>query len=252
MVIVAFAVQPGGAQGQTQPTDPTLSPEDTTTPTVAATPTAAQPTQTAAPTQTVAASVTASASGTAESDVAGARSTPSPTATEGVDLSHQQTQCGSLQESSVALSVEQAINGVSVRAQRAAVYPIEYFRCILMATGTTESFSLASAVSKAQTSDMTNIALIDLWVTNTGRDYGQLSMQNASLAAAGQTFTPLATLGGRGDIVVASGTGRSVSLVVAIKNTVGATTGPMTLTLPAPMFGGTQMAGKYQLFLPTP
>jgi hypothetical protein len=40
--------------------------------------------------------------------------------------------------------------------------------------------------------------------------------------------------------------------VTAIKNLVGATTGPMTLVVDGPLIGGNQVAGKYQLFLPTP
>ena len=57
---------------------------------------------------------------------------------------------------------------------------------------------------------------------------------------------------GRGEVVVSSGEGRSVTLVVTLANAVGGTTGPMTLTVDAPLSGGQQTAGKYQLFLPTP
>jgi hypothetical protein len=72
------------------------------------------------------------------------------------------------------------------------------------------------------------------------------------VAAAGQSFSPIATLGGRSEVVVSSGQGRNVTLVVAIRNTVGATAGPVTLVIEAPLSGGTPVAGKYQLFLPTP
>jgi len=74
----------------------------------------------------------------------------------------------------------------------------------------------------------------------------------ASLAAAGASSGPLANLGGRSEVVVSSGQGRAVTLVITVKNTVGANTGPMTLTLDGPMASGKQVAGKYQLFLPTP
>lgn len=259
MLIVAFAVQPGGsAEGQTATATGVsiqASATATTTPSATASPPA---TPTAAASKTASASPTAistapggaaTASTTSTSDVAAARATPSPT--PGPDLSRQVNQCGTVDETSMGLSVEQSINGVSVKATRAASYPIEYFRCIMMATGTQESFSLANAVAKAQDGGSTYAVLIDLWVTNAGRDFGQLSMKDATLAAAGQTFAPLATLGGRADVVIASGQGRTVTLVVAVKNTVGATTGPMTLTLPAPLSGGQPTAGKYSLFLPT-
>jgi hypothetical protein len=272
MIIIAFVIQPSGAEGQTpvkavQTATAAVSdtPTSTATPSATATKPAATISATAsASNATPGAKTTASAGASSTvnpntiadpnltSTVAGVQGSPTATPTAQVDLSHQSNECGSLQESSTALSVEQAINGVSVKATRAATYPIEYFRCILMATGTQESVSLASAVSKAQTAGSTEAVLIDLWVTNAGRDYGQVSMKDAVLAGAGQTFQPLATLGGRADVVIASGQGRTVTLVVAIKNTVGGSTGPLTLTIPAPLFGGTPTAGKYSLFLPTP
>lgn len=272
MIVIAFVVQPSGAQGQTPASvlqtatpsatgaasaTPSATPSKTTSPTAAPNATKTTISNSTATTSTTAASGTATTNANTianpdlTSTVAGVRSSPTATPTE-VDLSHQTNECGSLQESSTALSVEQAINGVSVKATRAATYPIEYFRCILMATGTQESFSLASAVSKAQAAGNTQTVLIDLWVTNAGHDYGQVSMKDAALAGAGQTFAPLATLGGRADIVIATGQGRTVTLVVAIKNAVAGSTGPLTLTLPAPLFGGTPTAGKYSLFLPTP
>lgn len=263
MIAIAFGVQPGGAQGQTQAQAFSLTPEaaqPTAQPTVAKTP-AASPTQPAAaasaaqgtglPANAANTGINPAAIG-GSSDVAGARSTPTAIAADQVDLSHQSNACGAIQESATALSVEQSINGVSAKAQRVATYPIEYFRCILMATGTQESFSLASAVAKAQSAGMTHAVLVDLWITNGGRDFGQMSLKESVLALAGQTFVPLATLGGRADVVIASGQGRNVTVVVAVKNSVGTTTGPMTLTIPAPMTGGKVTAGKYQLFLPTP
>ena len=261
MTIIAFGVQPSGAQGETPSkarTTPTaLVAQPSTTP--VATPTS-QPQQTA--TQQAQGSATGTAvvannlpgQQTATSDVAGVRGTPAATATTTAeaDLSRQSTQCGAIQETAVPLAVEQSINGVSVKATRASTYPIEYFRCILMATGGQEATSLSSAVSKAQSSGMTHAVLVDLWITNAGRDFGQVNLKEAQLAAAGQVFSPLATLGGRAEVVVASGQGRNVTLVVAIKNTVGATTGPVTLTINAPLFGGQPTQGKYSLFLPTP
>lgn len=260
MTVIAFGVQPSGAQGETPSkarTTPTaLVAQPSTTP--IATPTS-RPQQTATQqAQANATSTMAVTNGqgqqTATSDVAGVRGTPAATATATAeaDLSRQSTQCGAIQETAVPLAVEQSINGVSVKATKASTYPIEYFRCILMATGGQEATSLSSAVSKAQSSGMTHAVLVDLWITNAGRDFGQVNLKEAQLAAAGQVFSPLATLGGRAEVVVSSGQGRNVTLVVAIKNTVGATTGPVTLTINAPLFGGQPTQGKYSLFLPTP
>jgi hypothetical protein len=260
MVIVAFAVQPGGsAEGQTTDgTDVNILADGTPTASATATQSAAatpSPTASPAASKTAIASpsagttVAANGSPTVTSDIAAARATPSPT--PGPDLSRQVNECGTVDESAMNLSVEQSINSISVKATRAATYPIEYFRCIMMATGTQESFSLANAISKAQDGGSTHAVLIDLWVTNAGRDFGQLSMKDATVAAAGQTFAPIATLGGRADVVIASGQGRTVTLVIAVKNTVGDGVGPMTLTLPAPLAGGQPTAGKYSLFLPT-
>ncbi|MBI2766837.1 MAG: hypothetical protein HYX53_13130 [Chloroflexi bacterium] len=248
VLALAFGVQPGGdgnaAAKQDAPatvaiTTPAASPSATTAPTKA-------------PAQLAAASATAAEPGST-AEVAGARATPAGASpTPQVDFSRETTQCGSLQETATAVTVEQAISGVSIRANRVATYPIEYFRCILMATGGQESIALASSVSKAQKDGATHAVLIDLWLTNAAKDFGQVSLRSATLAAAGSSFSPLATLGGRSDVVVSSGQGRSVTLVMTIKNTVGTNTGPMTLAIDAPMANGRQLAGKYQLFLPTP
>jgi hypothetical protein len=186
--------------------------------------------------------------------VAGVRSTPefTPTATVDPELQRQPTQCGELKEQTTVLAVEQSISGVSIKATRAAVYPIEYFRCILMATGGQEAYGLAASILKAEQQGQTHVALIDLWIANASKQFGQVNVRGATLSAAGQTFSPTATLGGRSEVVVSSGQGRNLSLVVAIKNTVGATTGPMTLVVEAPLIGGNPVAGKYNLFLPTP
>ena len=275
IILLAFVVQPGGAQGQTQtlarPATPTVAaPSPSTTPVVVPTvatraTSAAQSRATSATVPAFAASSTPGQTNTAGApsalapatdQVAGVRATPdaaaSAAASPSPDLVQQSAQCGTIQEVSTPVSIQQVINGVSVQAQRVATYPVEYFRCILMATGGQEADALAQAVGKAQTAGKTTIVLIDLWITDAGQDFGQVGLKSASLAAAGQSFNPIATLGGRADVVVSSGQGRNVTLVVAIRNTVGATTGPMTLTINAPIFGGTQVAGKYQLFLPTP
>jgi hypothetical protein len=89
-------------------------------------------------------------------------------------------------------------------------------------------------------------------MANASKQFGQVNVRNATLALAGQSFTPLATLGGRSEVVISSGQGRNMSLVVAVKNNVGETTGPMTLIVEGPLMGGAQLPGKYQLFLPTP
>ncbi|MGH2632493.1 MAG: hypothetical protein ACRDG3_03700, partial [Tepidiformaceae bacterium] len=291
IMVLAFTVQPGGAAGKTSPSSDTPSvalgaatttaitaPQPTSTPqalpTVATrgpngaplSPTAPPSNQStvtpnATPGTGNGASGTPPAQSTATDQVEGIQGTPGATAqptdpgatpTAEPDFSHQSTECGSLQEISTPVSIQQAINGVAVQAQSVATYPADYFSCILMATGGTEAISLSQAVLKAKSSGMTDIVLIDLWITDAGTDFGQISLKDSVVAAAGQTFAPIATLGGRADVVVSSGQGRNVTLVVAVKNSLGGSLGPMTLTVNGPMVGGTQVAGKYQLFLPTP
>jgi len=257
MLAIAFGVQPKGASGTASdfaatpierastvpPGAPTASP--------AARPTLAAHTQ-AAQAQPSTTGTTAAASSTAASDVAGARATPSATSTVDPALQRQPTQCGEIKESTTVTAVEQSISGVSVKATKVAAYPIDYFRCILMATGGQEAYGLAGSVMKAEEQGNTHIVLIDLWMANGSKQFGQLNVRTASVAVAGQAFAPTATLGGRSEVVVSSGQGRNLTLVVAIKNTVGATTGPMTLVVEGPLLGGNQVPGKYQLFLPTP
>jgi hypothetical protein len=256
MLAIAFGVQPGGPHATAESVLPTRSSQaaPASSPTVAPSATAKPAATTAPATQAQAANGSGAPGGapTTTADVAGARATPAASATAQADLSHQVTQCGSIKEVSTALSVEQTISGVAVRATRAATYPIEYFGCILMATGGNEAVSLSNAVAKAQSQGMTGVVLIDLWITNAAKDFGQVNLRTAALSAAGQTFAPLATLSGRSEVVVSSGQGRNVTLVVPFKNSVTATTGPMTLTIEGPLAGGKQIAGKYQLFLPTP
>jgi hypothetical protein len=261
MLAIAFGLQPGGGEPPQEAGAPLLVAAASSP---AATAPAATPTSPARPSSTPTATGVASpstggdqslaaASGESASapldEVAGARATPGTTPEP--DLSRQSTQCGSIQESSLPLSVEQGMSGVSLQATRAAVYPIEYLRCILMATGGREAFSLAGSVAAAARAGATHAVLIDLWITNAGREFGQVNLKTAALAGAGQTFAPLATLGGRSEVVVSSGQGRTVSLVVAVESAFEKT-GPMTLTVEAPLIGGKQTAGKYQLFLPTP
>lgn len=259
MLAIAFGVQPSGkTSAKDISTAPIVRSEPTATPSATATIAASQ-TVKANPSPTVASAAQANQPGalgnanTATSDVAGARSTPdaaSPTVDPA--LQRQPTQCGAIKETTMALAVEQSISGVSIKATRAAVYPIEYFRCILMATGGQEAYSLASSVNKAEEQGMTHVVLVDVWVANASKQFGQVNLRTAALSLAGQTFPPLATLGGRSEVVISSGQGRTLSLVVAVKNTVGETTGPMTLVVEGPLTGGSPIAGKYQLFLPTP
>lgn len=150
------------------------------------------------------------------------------------------------------LSVEQTLYGVSLRATKASVFPIEYFRCILRATGGNDAHALASSIDKAFKDGSTHAVLIDVWVANSNRDFGQLNLKSATLAAAGQMFAPLATLGGRAEVVVSGGQGRAVTIVIPVKESVGPTIGPVTLVAEAPLVGGKKTAGKYQLFLPLP
>lgn len=256
MLAIAFGVQPQGASGG-QADDFAAAPIErvsTEIPTLPATsPTAAATKQAAQSTATAGARGQQTAStNTATSDVAGARSTPSATVTVDPALQRQPTQCGEIRESTTTVAVEQAISGVSIKATKVTVYPIDYFKCILMATGGQEAYGLATSIQKAEEQGHTHIALIDLWMANASKQFGQLNVRNATVSVAGQTFTPTATLGGRSEVVVSSGQGRNLSLVVAVTNTIGATTGPMTLVVEGPLLGGNQVAGKYHLFLPTP
>lgn len=257
MLGIAFGVQPQGANGSAG--DFAATPIERASTPPAITP-AASPTAVATKPGTTQANPTTQGTqpgatgtpGTATSDVAGARSTPTLTPTIDSALQRQPTQCGEIQESTTAVAVEQAISGVSIKATKVAVYPIEYFRCILMATGGQEAYGLASSILKAEEQGQTHIVLIDLWMANASKLFGQVNVRNATVSVAGQSFTPTATLGGRSEVVVSSGQGRNLSLVVAMKNNVGETTGPMTLVVEGPMLGGNQVAGKYHLFLPTP
>jgi hypothetical protein len=268
MVAVAFGVQPkshGAASspdaaslsisvaGSPTPDPGSATPQPTATPTSPATPT---------PSATPAASVTAAAASptaapspagnapaSPTSQVAGVQATPTP---DDSALAFQTTQCGPIKETSVPLAVEQNLSGISVRATNAALYPIDYFSCILMATGGPDATNLAVSLQRSQKAGSTHAVLIDLWIANTSKDFGQVNLRTASLAAAGQVFTPTATLGGRSEVVISSGQARSVTLVVAITNTISEAVGPVTLSIDPPLWGGKPTPGKYQLFLPTP
>ncbi|MFN0145131.1 MAG: hypothetical protein ACKVT1_01360 [Dehalococcoidia bacterium] len=251
MLAVAFGLQPGSAA---PPASKAAAPSIATAQAATQTPVPSpSPSATAAGKTVQSGDNRQADTGTVTAEVAGARSTPADAETDAIDLSRETTQCGSIQEQSVAISVEQTISGVGVRATRAAVYPIAYLRCMFMASGSRDAVSLAASLGRAERDgEATHAAVLDLWIANSGRDFGQVNLKTASIAAAGQAFPPLATLGGRGEVVVSSGEGRTVSLIVALKNALGPNTGPMTLTIEPPLVGGKQMAGKYQLFLPTP
>lgn len=248
MLLIGVVIQPGGASQPAQPASALSIARSTVTATPSTAPTG---TPTAAA-KTPAATAQGQPPASATSDVAGVRATATTDAASEPDLTRQATQCGSIQEVTTPVSIEQALLGVSVRVTRATVYPIAYFRCILMATGGRESIALASSLGKLETSGQTHAVVIDLWVANGGKEFGQVNLKTASIAAAGASFSPLATLGGRGEVVVSTGEGRAVALVVALKNTVGTNTGPMTLSIDAPLICGKQQPGKFQLFLPTP
>lgn len=236
-LFLAFVIQPGGTPSRAGQEVRTTAIPSQPSPT----PTPLQPTPTQTPAQPT--PVTA---------IAGARATPESSPTVDPALLEQPTQCGTLREATTALAVEQTISGISVKTTRAAVYPIDYFACILMATGGTEAVSLAAAVRKQELAGMTHLVLIDLWVANSSRQFGQVNLRTASLAVAGQVFPAIATLGGRSEAVISSGQGRHLTLAVAVRNTVGETIGPMTLVIEPPLSAGTPVAGRYQLFLPTP
>jgi hypothetical protein len=244
-LLLALAVQPSPRHSTADGTPRVAS--------VPSSPTVAVPSPTASPSPVPRSpSPAPSPPAAPEEAVAGARSTPSATPTVDPALLEQPTRCGTLRETAVALSVEQAISGISVRATRAAVYPIEYVSCILVAAGGSESLQLASAIRKQETAGMTHVVLVDLWVANGSKLFGQLNFRTATIAAAGQTFGAIATLGSRSELVIASGQGRNVTLVAAVRNTVGESVGPITLVIDAPLAAGTPVAGRYQLFLPTP
>lgn len=253
MLGLAIGIQPGqkasGAQDFALDTDDALFDP---------TPTAETPTQeptfaaTVAPTQPASAATNPAGSTTPQSEVAGVQSTPTTAPTVDPALYSESTQCGSLQETAIALGVEQVMAGISVQATGASVYPIEYFRCILMATGGGEAYALATSIAGAEQDGSTHIVLVDLWIANSSKQFAQVNLKTATLAAVGQSFEPLATLGGRSEVVVATGQGRAVTVVVAISNTVTATTGPMTIVVDGPLSNGEQVPGKFQLFLPTP
>lgn len=241
-LLLAVVVQPGPHQ--------TSAGSDVRVEAVRPSPTPPPATPPPSPTPEPSAAATPEAS--PETAVAGARSTPASSPTVDPALLDQPTQCGTLRETAVALSVEQAISGISVRATRAAVYPIDYFTCILVAAGGSESLQLATALRKQETAGMTHVVLIDLWVANGSKLFGQLNLRTAVIAAAGQSYPAVATLGARSELVLGSGQGRNVTLVGAARNTLTENLGPVTLVIDAPLAGGTPVAGKYQLFLPIP
>ncbi len=266
MLLVAVGLQP-----RAQPSEPERSPriapaavaESSPTPQPSPTAVPRTPSATASASRSPAATPTADpanaglpgdaiAPASAADEVAGARATASAAAGDAVDLSNQSTQCGAIQETTIAVSVEQALAGVSLKAIRAAVYPVEYFRCILVATGGKDAIALATSIYKAERDGITHAVLVDFWIANGGREFGQVNLKTATIAAAGRTFPVLAALGGRGEVVISSGEGRAVTIVALLTNTVGATTGPITVSIDAPMVGGKPTPGKYQVFLPTP
>lgn len=259
IIVAAVTIQPSGppaSAGQLEGMAPATS-------TVAPSPTSAVPTP--EPTLPLASATTSSSRTPGPSvnetspgeAVAGAIQTPSATVTTVAptpDLSGgmEQAQCGLIQEASVPLAVEQNLAGVAIRATNAAVYPIEYLRCILLATGGSDAVTLANAIAEAGRAGSTHAALVDLWASNGNRDFAQLNLRDAEVISAGGTTGALGVLNGRGDIVIASGQARTVTLVATMTVTYGATPGPITLSIEAPLIGGTATKGKYQLFLPTP
>ncbi len=270
MLLVAVGLQPRGpsptpesgaridpaavaAASPTPPPSPAPSPSPTTAPRTASATASRSPgaTATADPAH-AGLPGDAIAPASAADEVAGARSTATATAGADIDLSAQSTQCGAIQETTIAVSVVQSLGGISVKATRAAVYPVEYFRCILVATGGKDAIALATSIYKAEREGVTHAVLVDFWIANGGREFGQVNLTTATIAAAGRTFPLLAALGGRGEVVVSSGEGRAVTIVALLTSTVGATTGPITVSIEAPMVGGKPTPGKYQIFLPTP
>lgn len=244
VLMLAVFIQPSATSTPADASTPGTSGLTTATATEALT-----PTETAVPTATA----TTAATSAATNEVAGARSTPEiePTATEPVVVVTT-AQCGALQEGTYGVGVMQTLSGVSVEATQVSVYPISYLHCLLLATGGRDAVTLASALGDAERAGSTHVALVDLWVTNGSRDFAQITLESALFSAGGQNFPAMGALSGGAEVVVASGQGRPVTIVGTITNIVGTNTGPITLSLEGPWLGGTQVPGKYQLFLPTP
>ncbi len=242
VLLLAIFIQPHGSTPPAEP-EPTVALESTSTATA---------TEPLVPTETptVAALQTTEPTVGETSEVAGIQSTPEPTSTPLPDVAT--AQCGALQEGTYTVGVTQTLSNVSVEATEVSVYPISYLHCLLLATGGHDAVTLASALGVAERAGATHVALVDLWVTNGSQDFVQLTLNTVTFSAGGQSFAALGTLGGGAETVVASGQGRAVTVVGTITNTVGTTTGPITIALEGPWIGGAQVPGKYQLFLPTP
>jgi len=248
VLVLAFAWQPGSSAGGERgvtlaalPAVETPRPSPTPSAVPAGSPTpGGQPTSTPTP---------APRAETPEAEVAGARATATPAAGR---VFANVADCGALREASYPLSVEQGLQGVAISVRGAAVYPLDYLQCVLAGMDGAQASALAEALAERYRVGDTHAVLLDLWVTNGARTFAQVNLRRAAVAAAGQTFAPTAVVGGRAELVLNSGEGRAVSLLVTVRNTVGETTGPLTLTVEAPLVGGQPVAGRYQLFLPLP
>ncbi|MDZ7727840.1 MAG: hypothetical protein U5Q44_06390 [Dehalococcoidia bacterium] len=212
----AFALQPGPSQGSTGASSMTTpeggeaSSELAELPT--ATPTEPLPTSTPEPAQPTASDAEDGGTngapngdpgqpGSAESEtpgneVASARSTPSDAEDggdggganddgAGAELISDSEQCGRIQESNHPVGVEQKLGDISVRATNVAVYPTDYLRCILRGTGGEAAMALAHAVGDAAREGATHAVLIDLWIANSGPEFGQVNLQDAVVIAGG-------------------------------------------------------------------
>lgn len=232
----------GGVQLAAKPAEDALLPSPTPEPTA----TAATTTVTGATTP-LSSAVEAE---TATAEVAAARATATPTSRPRVFANVGD--CGELREAAFSLAVEQGLYGVTVAARGAAVYPLDYLQCVLAGMEGAEAEALADALAERYRAGDTHAVVLDLWVTNGARTFAQVNLRRATVAAAGQSFAPVAVIGGRGELVLGSGEGRTVTLLVTVRNTVGDTTGPLTLVVDAPLLSGQPVAGRYQLFLPLP
>ncbi len=186
---------------------------------------------------------------TPTAEVAGARSTAAPAQPR---VFANVGDCGALREAVYPVAVEQGLQGVTIAVRSAAVYPLEYLQCVLAGMQGAEAEALAGMLAERYRAGDTHAVLLDLWVTNGARTFAQVNLRRASVAAAGQLFSPSAVIGGRAEAVLNSGEGRSLSMLVTLRNTLGEATGPLTLTVEAPLVGGQPVAGRYQLFIPLP
>jgi len=180
MLALVFGIQPGGSS---TPADAYEEPAALPTVEPTATP-AAFPTATPGNAPAIDGGVES-----ATSEVAGARSTPEATPTEDPYITSAPSECGDVREASYAMSVEQTLAGAAVQATQTSIYPIDYLRCILLATGGQQATSLAAALGKANREALHDEDLIGLAeVLHRAKDLERA--QRAAEAAVARALDP--------------------------------------------------------------